>query len=157
MEIPQTKEQMKKNHDHLVNELANETIDQIENAFNSKSSISFIILFGSRARGDYNWFSDFDLLICGDSFIDVRYLDRSDFLTQVQFSGALEVICYTFEEAWNALNQGSLTMLECLEEGIVLKNYDERLQLLKERFNMLLKTNLIQKIKNDPYSKWRIN
>jgi len=79
-----------------------------------------VILFGSRARGDWGPWSDYDLLIVAD--FDEPYLERIkrvlDILADVRLP--IEPHPYTLEEAMNMLQRGNPLIVDALEEGIVL-------------------------------------
>ncbi len=65
----------------------------------TRYSIDKIILFGSRARGDYFAESDIDLVIVSDSFEGVHFLDRiAGVLELWDAEMALEPLCYTRRE-----------------------------------------------------------
>ncbi len=59
-----------------------------------------MILFGSYARGDFNLWSDVDVIIISDAFKGIRFLDRVYNLPklpkELYYS---DIICWTHEEA----------------------------------------------------------
>ena len=61
-----------------------------------------IILFGSRARGDYIRESDYDLIIVSSRFAGVPFIRRAAILAKEVFKrdvkGRFEFLCYTPEE-----------------------------------------------------------
>jgi predicted nucleotidyltransferase len=58
-----------------------------------------VLIFGSRARGDALKDSDLDVLIVAESFVSVRWLDRSvRVLERVPVPFGVELLCYTPEE-----------------------------------------------------------
>jgi len=86
----------------------------------SKYKIIAIILIGSRARGDWKPWSDYDLLILGN--FDKNYLDRI-----LEILGIIEDIPidiephpYTLDEAIKMLRRGNLMIFDSLEEGKIL-------------------------------------
>ena len=98
-----------------------------------------VVLFGSRARGDWRPWSDYDLLII--AWFREGYLDRIklvlDVLADVKIP--VEPHPYTPQEALEMLRRGSPTIVDALEEGVVL--YDSgwlevlrrELETMKER------------------------
>ena len=97
-----------------------------------------VILFGSRARGDFQSYSDIDLIIIGD--FDQKFIDRGDFIRE-KYEGkeALDVFCYTAEEFNEMFFKGVVSVLDSIDEGISLfgKDYFEEYQIklrkLKEK------------------------
>ena len=79
-----------------------------------------VILFGSRARGDWLPWSDYDLLIIAD--FDEPYLERLrrilDLLADTPLP--IEPHPYTLEEALSMLHRGHPTIVDALEEGVKL-------------------------------------
>ncbi len=79
-----------------------------------------VVLFGSRARGDWGPWSDYDLLVVAR--FREAYLDRIKLVLDVlaDVSLPVEPHPYTPEEALAMLEKGSPTIVDALEEGIVL-------------------------------------
>ena len=79
-----------------------------------------VILFGSRARGDWLSWSDYDLLIIG--VFRERYLDRIksilDILGDIPIH--IEPHPYTLDEAINMLKRGNPIIVHALEGGRIL-------------------------------------
>lgn len=55
-----------------------------------------IILFGSYARGDFNLWSDLDLLLVSDYFESIRFLERTNRLPELNRS--TDLICWTMKD-----------------------------------------------------------
>lgn len=55
-----------------------------------------IFLFGSYARGDFNVWSDVDIIVVADIFKEVRFIDRVSMLPELELSS--DVVCWTVEE-----------------------------------------------------------
>jgi predicted nucleotidyltransferase len=115
-----TREGIKLHHDRLYKELITQYVPYVCDQLASRGGCDFIILFGSRARGDYAEESDFDLFICSSAFQGIRYLDRSNPFDTAPFSGVIEVICYTPEEVLKSIADFHPTLIAALEEGKVL-------------------------------------
>ena len=118
--------------DKEENHLLREAIRKIIKVFNVKA----IILFGSRARGDWGPWSDYDLLIIGD--FRERYLDRLKRILDVigDIPIPIEPHPYTMEEALNMLRRGNPTIADALEEGVILYSTKD-LELLMEVYREL--------------------
>ena len=90
-----------------------------------------VILFGSRARGDYTPCSDYDILIIAD--FQSPYLERLkevlDILKDVKIP--IEPHPYTLEEAIRMLKNGNPTIYDALDEGIILYETEEFMVLKK--------------------------
>jgi len=86
----------------------------------SRFKIYAIILFGSRARGDWMPWSDYDLLIIADFELD--YLDRIGEILEVLADVKLpiEPHPYTLEEVIKMLNRANPLIIDALEEGKLL-------------------------------------
>ena len=99
-----------------------------------KFKVHAIILFGSRARGDYKPWSDYDILVIAD--FEERYLDRIkvilDLLSDVGIP--VEPHPYTLAEAKEMLRKGNPTIVDALLEGVVLYETEEfkELKTIKE-------------------------
>lgn len=82
--------------------------------------LTAVILFGSRARGDWVPWSDYDLLIIGGfkkNYID-RIGDILELLSDIKIP--VEPHPYTLEEALDMLRKGSPLIFDAVEEGVVL-------------------------------------
>ena len=54
-----------------------------------------VVLYGSYARGDFNLWSDVDILLISDAFENIRFLDRYDLF---EWKEGFEVKPYTYSE-----------------------------------------------------------
>ncbi|MEM4970535.1 MAG: nucleotidyltransferase domain-containing protein [Sulfolobales archaeon] len=98
-----------------------------------------IILFGSRARGDYKPWSDYDILIIADfdkSFLD-RIGDIFEALSNIDLP--IEPHLYTLEEALNMLDKGNPIIIDSLSEGLVLYKTPEFDKLVEKLDEMIRK------------------
>lgn len=75
-----------------------------------------IILFGSYARGDFNLWSDLDLLLVSDYFENIRFLERTDSLPEL--SRSTDLICWTTREFKISILKASWT--SALRDSIVI-------------------------------------
>ncbi len=97
--------------------------------------VSFI-LFGSFARGDYNLWSDIDVIIISESFREVRFIERCLMIGDP--FGNLSPICWTPEEfeemirkpSWRKALQHSVMILDM--HGLERKLKSERVAILSE-------------------------
>jgi len=96
--------------------LLEEAVRRIVVELNAK----LVILFGSRARGDWKPWSDYDLLVIAD--FRERYLDRISRILEVikDIPLPIEPHPYTLEEAMEMLRRGNPIIVDALEEGRVL-------------------------------------
>ena len=85
-----------------------------------KLHVKVVILYGSRARGDWGPWSDYDLLIIGD--FRERYLDRINKIleTIADIPLPIEPHPYTLNEALKMLRHGNPLIIDALEEGKIL-------------------------------------
>ncbi|MCY0867685.1 MAG: nucleotidyltransferase domain-containing protein [Desulfurococcus sp.] len=95
-----------------------------------------IILFGSRARGDWVPWSDYDLLIIAD--FENKYLDRIKIILDLLGDTVLNIEPhpYTLEEAVQMLSKGNPIIVNAIEEGIVLYSTSEY-EILLEKYREL--------------------
>lgn len=88
------------------------------------------ILFGSRARGDHGPWSDYDILLIGDFNED--YMERLkkliDLASDIKLS--IEPHPYRLEEAIKMLERGNPTIVDAIEEGILIEAGEEYNKLL---------------------------
>jgi len=86
----------------------------------SLDRVEAIVLFGSRARGDWTPWSDYDILIVAQ--FNERYLDRIARILELLSDIPLEIEPhpYTLEESIHMLLKGNPTLVDAMEEGIVL-------------------------------------
>jgi len=89
-----------------------------------------VILFGSRARGDWKPWSDYDLLVIAD--FRERYLDRIPRILEIveDIPLPIEPHPYTLEEAMEMLRRGNPIIVDALEEGRVLHSSGDLERLL---------------------------
>lgn len=94
-----------------------------------------IILTGSRARGDYKPWSDYDLVVIAD--FKEKYLDRVgrvlEILDDIQLN--IEPHPYTIEEAVEMLKKGNPLIVEAISEGVALyvtERFNEVIELYKK-------------------------
>jgi len=88
-----------------------------ESLSNSLGRVS-VILFGSTARGDFNLWSDIDIVVISESFEGVRFVERC--LALEDPFGNLSPICWTPDEframlskpAWREALRDSLVILD---------------------------------------------
>ena len=79
-----------------------------------------IILFGSRARGDYLKASDYDLIVVSSSFRGIHFLDRLTMLFELwDYDFDLDILAYTPEEFEEKKNEIGVVN-EAVKEGIEL-------------------------------------
>lgn len=72
--------------------MTDSTLNEIIKRILSKVKAQKIILFGSRARGNYTEESDYDLLIICDNFIDIKKLSKEIYSQFVGINKGVDVI-----------------------------------------------------------------
>ena len=87
-----------------------------------KIPLHLVILFGSRARGDAKFYSDFDFLIVAD--FKEPYLDRVKWVLWEAPAIPLDVFCYTPQEFEKMFNSYRLTAIDAIGDGIILYGED---------------------------------
>lgn len=100
-----------------------------------------VILFGSRARGDWVPWSDYDLLIVAD--FQEKYLDRIGKILNIlgKIKIPIEPHPYTLEEAISMLRNGNPIIVDAIEEGKILYT-TRRLKRLYEEYQKLKRNGL---------------
>ena len=89
--------------------------------------MKLMILFGSRARGDYTQYSDYDVLVVGDEIPkDPRKVSDELFLRIIRmFPGEVDPVFMNTEVFLRKLREGSPFILQIIEEGKVLEKDEE--------------------------------
>ncbi len=102
-------------------------VDKILSSFKTYA----VILFDSRARGDYKPWSDYDILIIAD-FRD-KYLDRIGNILELidNTNLTIEPHPYTLKEAIEMLKKGNPIIVDAISGGIILYSREEFKELLK--------------------------
>jgi len=100
------------------NKIILEELKNFKKELQKKYKIEKIILFGSRARGDYLHNSDVDVIIISDDFKGTKIRDRSsEFLKYWNILPDLEAIGYTTKEFKEKLKEIGLVK-QANKEGI---------------------------------------
>ena len=89
--------------------------------------IRLILLFGSRARGDYTDSSDYDVLVVGDEIPrDPRRVSDDLYLRVIRmFPGPVDAVFMNTEVFVKKLEEGSPFLLQAIEEGKVIEADEE--------------------------------
>ncbi len=81
---------------------------------------SRLIIFGSRAAGNANPYSDIDLILVSERFRGQRFLDRlTGFAHQMAWDSNIDALCYTPEEFARKLQLPTLVR-EAVAAGITV-------------------------------------
>jgi len=112
-------------------------LEEVVKRLISKVRVKVVILFGSRARGDWLPWSDYDLLIIAD--FKEKYLDRIKSVLEAigDIPIDIEPHPYTLNEAITLLRRGVPTIVDALEEGKVLYAEEEELSKLMDIYKKL--------------------
>ncbi|MBS7655812.1 nucleotidyltransferase domain-containing protein [Candidatus Bathyarchaeota archaeon] len=107
----------------------------------SEYKVVAVLIFGSRARGDFKPWSDYDLLVIAD--FKERYLDRITNLLEVISDVELniELHPYTLDEAVEMLRKGNPMLVDALSEGVILYQ-NEDFNILRSTYKELVKRGL---------------
>lgn len=85
-----------------------------------KFNVQKIILFGSRARGDWLHTSDYDFIIVSPDFEKIGFLERPvQVLRKTKTYFAMDLLCYTPQEFEKKRKQIG-TVSQALKEGIII-------------------------------------
>ncbi len=112
----------------------NKLVDEIRRRY----KVYAIILFGSRARGDWLPHSDYDLLVVAN--FKKPFLDRIYELSGLTES-YVEFHPYTLSEVKELLKKGVPSIVDALEEGLILYE-EEGFEEVKELFKEMKKKGL---------------
>jgi len=94
-----------------------EFLDKVKIKFHPE----IIILFGSRARGDYLKDSDYDIIIVSPEFDDVHFLERIYQLLEFwDYDWDVDLLPYTPEEFEKKKNQIGIVN-QAVREGLVVE------------------------------------
>jgi len=119
----------------------NRTLMEAVKLLTRELNVKAVILFGSRARGDWMPWSDYDLLIIAD--FKERYLNRIskvlDILKNIHLP--VEPHPYTISEALEMLRKGNPIIVDALEEGRILYSTAE-FEILTKEYEKLKKRGL---------------
>jgi predicted nucleotidyltransferase len=106
-------------------------------------TVHWLVLFGSRARGDYKPWSDYDILVIAD--FDEEYLERIRKIYEV-VDPRVEVHPYRLDEALKMLDRGVPSIVDALEHGVVFFE-DQSIRALREKFKALRSAGLLRRTK----------
>jgi len=96
-------------------------LEKYSDILEEKLGKTTLILFGSYARGDFNLWSDVDLIIISDYFKNIRFIDRPYKLPELYYDiSYADIICWSFDEAKKMLYRNSWK--PALKEAIIIKN-----------------------------------
>ncbi len=102
--------------------------------------IQCIILTGSRSKGDFNIYSDADIIIIGN-WATKNFLDRIDelrsYINKLNIHIPIDYFCYTPKEIESLIENANPLILDAIDSGICIYN---------EQFFKKLKSNLNEKI-----------
>ncbi|NPA97202.1 MAG: nucleotidyltransferase [Crenarchaeota archaeon] len=102
-----------------------EEIKRIASAIRKRLPDAKILLFGSRARGDYLRSSDIDLIIVSSRFRGIHFTDRASLILKILWESdtlprtGIDLLCYTPEEFEKKSKEISIVR-EALKHGIEL-------------------------------------
>lgn len=107
---------MDKQRDRFINYLKN-----YKKEMKKKILIDKLILFGSRSKGNYNKWSDFDLVVVSEDFIRIPWEKRQNKLSflwdYAKYEGGADFLCYTPKEFEKMKNKICIVR-KAVKEGI---------------------------------------
>lgn len=117
----------------------NKELEKILEKIKSRYKPSAVILFGSRARGDYKPWSDYDLLIIAE--FKKKYMERIGEIFELLSDARIvvEPHPYTLEEAKEMLRKGNPLIVDAISEGITLHRDQRFLELEKIYWDLVKK------------------
>jgi len=93
-------------------------LDELVDSYRRRLAVKLVVLFGSRARGDYTDESDIDVLVVADDLPrDPR--EAFEILRDHRYP-AVNPLGYNTESFLKRLREGSTFILEVLEDGKIL-------------------------------------
>ncbi len=93
-------------------------VKEFKNKMSKKILVKKIILFGSRASGKTNEWSDYDIIIVSDEFKGVRSFKRVPKMYDFwDYDYPVDFLCYTLEE-FNRMKKRATIVRNAVEEGI---------------------------------------
>ncbi|MCS7138231.1 MAG: nucleotidyltransferase domain-containing protein [Candidatus Caldarchaeum sp.] len=104
------------------------------------------LLFGSRARKEHGPWSDYDILLIGE--FEEKYLERLSKALELaaSFKLPIEPHPYTLEEAVKMLERGNPTIVDSIEEGVVIYA-DEEFSKILQKYQEMKKAGKLQRTK----------
>ena len=98
----------------------NGVVERLKNRISEHLRVETLVLFGSRARGASDQWSDYDLIVVSPDFEGIPFLERSRLLRPLRERGSFyDFLCYTPGEFERL--RGRITLVrEAAETGIRL-------------------------------------
>lgn len=104
--------------DRISNEHVKEHLRKFKRLVEKRFRLERMILFGSRARDDWLYTSDVDLILVSENFQSMNFLQRMREISQLwDCDLLLEPLCYTPEEFERKKNELGIVR-NALEHGI---------------------------------------
>ena len=96
-------------------------LSEFKKLLGEKLSINHMILFGSRARGNFREDSDFDLIVVSDAFEGEKSFRRAiGFYEYWNIDSPVDFICLTNEELEKKRKEVGI-ISQALKEGVIIK------------------------------------
>jgi predicted nucleotidyltransferase len=92
------------------------------NKIQQRIKLNAVILFGSRARGDFIQMSDYDIVVVGA--FQEPYFERLEWVGQLAPDLAIDLFCYTLQEFETLFSSYNLTTIDAIGEGFALYGED---------------------------------
>jgi len=93
-------------------------VESFKKAISKKLNIKKLILFGSRARGDFKEESDFDLIVVSDEFEEAKgYRRAPDMYRAWNVDYSVDFVCLTSKEFERMKNRPTIVNI-AVKEGV---------------------------------------
>jgi len=106
-------------------------------------NVAFVVLYGSRARGDAKRHSDYDLLIGLRSESSTSFLDRLFEFSQFEYP-RVEAKPFTPSEIEDLWMHYARTLLDAMYEGVVLLD-SENWSVLRKRYDDAVQNGILER------------
>jgi len=97
--------------------LRKNVIEKVRNWAHNLKFKSTVVIIGSYARGDFNFWSDIDILLIAET--NRPMLER---LNDIDYPAGFEIIFITPREFNKLLNRGEKYILEAIKKGIFIRD-----------------------------------
>ena len=95
-------------------------VDRLKRLLLQRLRVETLILFGSRAEGKADEWSDYDFIVVSPDFEDIAFMDRGGLMFPLRERGvACDFLCYTPAE-FEALRSEPTIVRDAAERGLAL-------------------------------------
>ncbi len=140
-------------NDRIDTDFAHRIIQEYKNYLGDK--LIAVVLFGSRARGDYKEKSDFDILIIASNLPE-RYLERMGYIREplINLDENVSIIAKTPEEFDSFFPS---LYLDIALDGKLLLDKDGFMESRLEKIKEIIKASALKRVENEGEFIWKWN